>query len=204
MVNPGNLHGKPATPVILMQVVQRPHLEKPRVDAGWQEPVTGWGQHPASGQPARRKRPPASAPSSHTELPTEARRGFEKAGLSCRYNSDKHIYPSFPTHILRLKDPEVVTMDVCLLPGGLLYQGRVTYPSQIRVPEWPVKVFGGMGQGHQENEGFINLRQWLGADSFYAFSSLYRISVYSMFRRPHAISRWLPVSKAWMPFAEAG
>lgn len=74
------------------------------------------------------------------------------------------------------------------LPSGSL--------SQIRVPKWLAKVFGGMGQGHQENEGFINLRQWLRADSFYAFSSLYRISVYSMFRRPHAISHWPPVSKA--------
>ena len=70
-----------------------------------------------------------SAPSSHIELPTEAWGGFEKAGLPCEYNSDKHISPSFPTHILCLKDSEVVTVDVCLLPWGLLYQGQVTYPS---------------------------------------------------------------------------
>lgn len=72
-------------------------------------------------------------PALTSALPVDAWWNFEKAELSCEYNSDTHL-SSFPTHhILCLIGPEFATVDVCSLPlgptlTGTFIWGWVTYP----------------------------------------------------------------------------
>jgi hypothetical protein len=146
----------------------------------------------------------------HLELHSkfEASPGYLRTPVSqskwnIKHKQQKALQPTFTccsqlTHFLP-RDANRKALGVCIRPG--VNCNRDACPLHPHRSE-PLRSAGG-GAGTSGEGGFITLRQRLAADSSYAFSSLYRISVYSMFRRPHAISHWPPVSKAWMPFAEA-